>query len=165
MAILISFLAFVVALFSLTVSAEKFRLDLFSRRFDIYVRTVKFYQALMRDKETADEGTLTALQADFILAVRESQFLFAPESGVYDLLNRLSTASFKITGSRELPKGLSPEQVIENQKQFSDALVLWNSSIEPLEAKMAPYLNYHYVSTPSAPLAWIRDRWRGKSSI
>lgn len=107
-----------------------------------------------------DGSDFRALQADFILAVRELQFLFAPKSGVYELLGQLNAASFRITGSRDLPKGLPPEQIIEDQKQFSDALRLLNSNMEQLEVLMAPYLNYHYVATAFAPLARIRDRLR-----
>jgi hypothetical protein len=159
--ILISFLAFVVALFSLMVSEEKFRLDLYNKRFEIYVRTVKFYQSLMSSKESKEKGALEPLQQEFILASRESQFLFDPTSGVYDLLYRLNMASLKIIGSHDMPKGLPVEQILQNQKELSDALILWNSSMERLESLMAPYLNYHYASTSSALIARMRD-WSQK---
>lgn len=157
---LISLAVFLVALSSLVISEEKFRLDLYNKRFDIYVRTVKFYQALMRSKESIEAGTFDPLRADFIIASRESKFLFAPNSGVYDLLFRLNTASFKITALRDMPKGLPPEQVIENQKQFSDAQMLWNSSIEHLENLMASYLDYHYTSALSALMGRARGLLR-----
>lgn len=147
---LISLAAFAVAWFSLIINEEKFRLDLYNKRFDIYLRTVKFYQALMRLQESKEAGIFDALQVGFIIATRESKFLFAPNSGVYDLLSRLNTASFTITGLRDLPKGLPPEQIIQNQEQISGALMLWNSSMEHLEDLMAPYLNYHYTSALSA---------------
>jgi hypothetical protein len=157
--ILISFLALLVALFSLFISEEKFRLDLYNKRFDIYVRTVKFYQALMKSKEAKDDPAFAPLQADFILACRESKFVFGPDSGIYDLLNRLNTASFKILGLHDMPKGLPPEQILQNQRELSDALMLWNTRIEPLEDLMAPYLNYHYASAPSALVDQVRKWW------
>jgi hypothetical protein len=148
---LISLVALAISTFSYFVAPERFRLDLHNKRFDIYVRTVKFYQALLSSEVgMADGRSFVALRADFIIAVKESRFLFSPESGVYDLLNRLNSASITITGSRDLPKGLPPETIIQNQKKFSEALILWNSSIETLEDLMAPYLNYHYASAPSA---------------
>lgn len=157
----ISLVALAVALFSLFVSAEKFRLDLYNKRFDIYIRTVKFYQAMMKQ----EKGTFDALQADFIIASRESKFLFSPESGVYDLLSRLNNASFTIIGRRSLPEGIPPEEILKIDKRFTDALDLWNSSMEPLEDLMAPYLNYHYVFppyafSPSAMLGWMRRQKR-----
>jgi hypothetical protein len=156
MTTLISVLAIVIASVSLFVSAEKFRLDLYNKRFDIYMRTVKFYQALMHEQD----GTFAALRADFIVASRESRFLFSPESGVHELLSQLSSASFTIIGMHSLPKGLPPEQIMENQKKFLDALILWNSSIEKLEDLMAPDLNYHYAFPPSDRLSWMRRRMR-----
>jgi len=40
---MISFFALVVAGFSFFVASERFRLDIYNKRFDIYMRTVKFY--------------------------------------------------------------------------------------------------------------------------
>ena len=100
------------------------------------------------------------LRADFILAVRESRFLFPPEAGVFALLERLNNASFTITGRRETAKQLPPGQIIENQKQFSEALILWNESLVPLENLMSPYLNYHYISPSSAFTAESRRWWQ-----
>ena len=108
-ATLISLFALIVAGSSFFVASERFRLDLYNKRYDIYVRTVKFYWVLMRSKEVAAQlGNLEQLRADFILATRESGFLFPPESGVPQLLDRLNNASFTITGSRDMAKGLHP---------------------------------------------------------
>ncbi|HKW53853.1 MAG TPA: hypothetical protein VJO12_09185 [Stellaceae bacterium] len=159
--ILISAFALIVATFSFAVSSERFRLDLYNRRYDTYVRTVKFYWVLVRSEEAAAQlGNFEQLRADFILAVRESKFLFPPESGVFQLLERLNNASFTITGHRDTAKQLPPGQVIENQKQFGEALILWNESLVPLENLMSPYLNYHYVSPSSAFAAEIRRWWQ-----
>ena len=57
-----------------------------------------------------------------------------------------------------MPKGLPLEQILSNQAQFSAALIRWNSSMEPLEALMAPYLNYHYASAPAALVGQIQ-KW------
>jgi hypothetical protein len=93
--IFISLVAVVISTFSYFVASERFRLDLYNKRFDIYMRTVKFYQALLNSEVgMADGRPFVALRADFIIASRESRFLFSPESGVYDLLNRLNSASF-----------------------------------------------------------------------
>jgi len=162
-ATLISLVALIVAAFSFFVASERFRLDLYNKRFDIYVRTVRFHQALMTSKRDDEDEAFAALRKDFILASRESQFLFSPESGIHDLLSRLNSDSFKITGQKDMPKELPPEQILANQKQFSEALMRWNSSMEPLEAMMAPYLNYHYASAPSALFGRFRQ-WVSRSA-
>jgi hypothetical protein len=156
-----SLVALIVAAFSFFVASERFRLDLYNKRFDIYVRTVRFYQALMTSNQDDEDETVAALRKDFIIATRESQFLFSPESGIYDLLNRLNSDSFKITGQKDMPKGLPVEQILANQEQFSGALTRWNTSIEPLEAMMSPYLNYHYASAPSALVGRVQ-KWIGR---
>ncbi|MFI4986514.1 MAG: hypothetical protein ACHQF3_03655 [Alphaproteobacteria bacterium] len=157
---LISLVALVIAVLSFFIASERFRLDLYNKRFDIYVRTVKFYQILLKSRENDEDETFAALRKDFILACRESKFLFDPESGVYDLLNRLNMASFEITGSRDMPKGLPAEQIIENQRRFAEAIKLWISSMEPLEDLMAPYLNYHYASAPAELIGEIGTWWQ-----
>jgi hypothetical protein len=157
--ILISFCALLTALFSLFISGEKLSLDLYNRRFDIYVRTIRFYHALLKYNGGIEDGTFATLRADFILASREAKFLFGPKSGVYDLLSRLDKESFKITGRRSVPMGLPLEQESEFNKEFFDARTLWNTKIEPLEDLMAPYLNYHYASTLSALVGRTRKWW------
>jgi hypothetical protein len=57
-------------------------------------------------------------------------------------------------------EGLPPEVVISLNKEFQDALKPWNSSIEPLEDLMAPYLNYHYASAPSVLVGRVQLWWR-----
>jgi hypothetical protein len=153
--ILISLAAFVVALFSLVVTEEKFRLDLYNKRFDIYVRTVRFYQALF--KADRDTEAFADLQNSFILASREAQFLFDPASGIYTLLERLNRDSMVILGQKDMPKDLPFDQQKVNMEAHSSAIMRWNSSMEPLEAMMAPYLNYHYASAPEAVLGRLRQ--------
>ena len=63
----ISFGALLVSLLSFSIASERLRLDLYNKRFDIYVRTVKLYQALMKSKE---DEIPDSLLADFILASR-----------------------------------------------------------------------------------------------
>ena len=155
-ATIISIIALIIATFSFFVASEKFRLDLYNKRFDIYVRTVKLYQALLKPERDYEAETFAALRNDFIIATRESQFLFKPESGVYSLLSSLNSNSFKITRQKDKPEGLLPDEVIDNQRQFSEAVTRWNSSMEPLEAMLAPYLNYHYASAPSEIADWFR---------
>jgi hypothetical protein len=161
---LISLAAFVVALFALIINEEKFRLDLYNKRFDIYQRTVQFYQAFANDKfyqaaikpqEPGTAGIFDKLQSDFIIASRESRFLFAPDSGIYDLLLRLNRASLEATLILHLTKAEAAEEKKEYKKTFHEAVELWTSGMRQLEDLMAPYLNYHYNSAFSALIGWL----------
>lgn len=155
---ILSTFAVIVSVLSFFVASEKFRLDLYNKRFEIYNRTVRFYQLLMKSNGINDDDVFLSARNDFITASRESQFLFSPESGIPDLLLRLNKASFIITGLRETQREMPVEQKIALQKQFGDALMLWNESLEPLEVMMSPYLNYHYAFSPLALFAQLRKR-------
>ncbi len=139
MTTIVSFLAFVVAFFALWVSADKLRLDLYNKRFDIYLRTLKFQQALFRTGK--DDGTFAALQTDFMIASRESIFLFSPKSGVCGQLRKLHEASATIM--QAVPEELPLEKKLEYEEKRSAAIVLWSGpGLEKLENLMAPYLNF-----------------------
>lgn len=154
--IVISGVALIVAALSFGVSSEKLRLDLYNRRFDIYTKTLNFYHALLDLQESYDKGVFPSRRSEFIIACRESKFLFDPASGVYDRLNRLNRESFKITGLRDLGKGYPPEEFLKLSKEAGTAQELWNISMDSLEDAMAPYLNFHYISTWSAIVSKAR---------
>ena len=79
---------------------SKLRLDLYNRRFAIYHKTVSYYLACMKprnptvENETCDESFRECM-SEFVIAYRESVFLFGTESTVYKKLtevkNLLST--------------------------------------------------------------------------
>jgi hypothetical protein len=121
---------------------EKLRLDLYNRRFDIYLRTLTFHQALIGwDGSEAQ----TALQAPFIKAFREAKFLFPEDSGVYQLLHTFFMHSFvivKYSEHRAMFVPGSPEATSQIQKKL-DAVSWIADSIGPLEDKLAPFLNFH----------------------
>src|SRR5271167_3415454 len=55
---------------------EKLRLDLYNRRFDVYLNALDFMQSLMMWNDIPQEERLPK-RARFIRATRESRFLFA----------------------------------------------------------------------------------------
>lgn len=148
-AISISIISLIFALFALFVSAEKFRLDLYNKRLDIYIRTVKFYQDFFSPNIDVDGKDFSETHRNFILAVRESQFLFDPKDGIYDLLEKLAKASFTIMANRDIPPGADPDTLIARHKASVEANNVWHFRLESLEGMMAPYLNYHYRTDPS----------------
>jgi hypothetical protein len=90
-AMVVSILSFGAAAAAWWVSREKLRLDLYNRRFDVYLKTLDFWYALSRWKPTdkeilscnlVDSPELSDSQIAFIKASRESQFLFDDSSGM-----------------------------------------------------------------------------------
>jgi hypothetical protein len=120
---------------------------------------------MMKSEETKENHEFRSLRADFFLASREAKFLFAPDSGVYDLLSRLDSAAFTITNVGNLLKQLPTEQIVQSERQREDALLLWMRSVEPLEGLLAPYLNYHYAFTLGTLAVHMRKLWQPRWPI
>jgi hypothetical protein len=147
--LLVALFTLSVALFTLFVNEGKFRLDLYNKRFDIYVRTIRFYEVYHKP----EDENFTSLHRDFILGSRESQFLFSPGSGIYNLLYQLNEDSFEIKRWKDLPA----EEQTKNMEKRSEAIKRWNVSMPELEAQMAEYLNFHHTFASAEALSRL---WR-----
>lgn len=147
-AIIISVVALLVSALAAFTSTEILRIQLYNRRFDVYVRAVRFHHVLQTPKESYEEGTFSARQTDFIIAVRESRFLFKASSGVFEMLLALNDASFTINGFRAHGKELvsDPAHFQAFMAEVEKALRLWNDQFDALENSIAPYLNFHYTT-------------------
>jgi len=124
---------------------EKLRLDLYERRFDIYMRVLDFHRELIAWNDTDAQKSS---QQPFIRAVRESRFLFPESSGVYAFLEEFSSHAFYITNFRSARQGWGPAFPLEQVKlaQEFTAHVNWIlTSIDTLENKLAPLLNFHAI--------------------
>ena len=67
---------------------SKLRLDLYNRRFTIFHKTVSYYLACMKPRNsTAENETyFRECESEFVIAYRESVFLFGTTSTVYENL-------------------------------------------------------------------------------
>jgi hypothetical protein len=125
---------------------EKLRLDLYDRRFDIYVRAVDFMQALMLWAEVA-EGERLQKRITFIRAVRESRFLFASDPAILSLLEELNVRSFKVTGFVEVLSHWAqtfPEQYVDAYYEKQENLEWIMASTGRLETLLEPYLAFRH---------------------
>jgi hypothetical protein len=94
---------------------EKLRLDLYERRFAIYMHVLDFHRELLRWGDTEDQKSL---EQPFTRAVRESKFLFPESSGVYEFLEEFSSHAFYITNFRSAlgAWGPSPKSNLSGRK-------------------------------------------------
>lgn len=72
---------------------EKLRLDLYERRFDIYMRVFEFQSALLFWGGGPEQ---IALQAPFLRALQESRFMFPEKSGAYKFLIEFNGHAFHV---------------------------------------------------------------------
>lgn len=124
------------------VGAEGFelRLDLFNRRFDIYLRALDCYAGLFNGNRESDEARMMLL----VKAVREARFIFPKASGVHELLEEFRSRASAFSSypqSREILKDMPEERAKLGQKKIEDTQWLHNS-MPALEKKMEPYIQF-----------------------
>jgi len=137
------------------INREKLRLDLYNRRFDIYLKTLDFWYAMsewsptQREKDSAglqDSRELRDCQKAFIKATREAKFLFDDKSGIQMLLEQMHSDAIGIIGYKRdlVPKlGPVPEMIKPSYDQFLERQQRLDRAIPMLEEKLAPYLDFH----------------------
>jgi hypothetical protein len=116
---------------------EKLRLDLYNRRFEVYLRCLDLYQEVIEGKPQLRLDS----QTPFTRAFRESRFLFPTSSGVYKVLqefNREAPKTHKRFGGAAVPVPLDKRQAMQDQS-VNELKPLMSQ----LEAKLAPFLNFH----------------------
>jgi hypothetical protein len=127
---------------------EKLRLDLYNRRFEVYLRALDFMQALMMWSSIPPEERQPKRIA-FIRATRESRFLFADDPRILRLLEEFHTRSFKVTGYiEELSQhaAIMPKETIAAYQEKQSSLEWIMESIGQLETLLIPYLAFRHRS-------------------
>lgn len=124
---------------------EKLRLDLYAKRFDIYMRTLDFHNALLSWNDEPDQIKLIA---PFYRAYRESRFLFPEPSGVFRFMEEFSQHAFHITNFKEARDGWGdafPKERGDLALARADHASWVLTSIPRLEDRIAPFLNFHKI--------------------
>ena len=129
------------------IAHEKLRLDLYDRRFDVYVNSVQYMQTVM-DWKSLDPETRIADRRAFIRSVRESRFLFADDERVFKLLEEFNLCSFKVTGFIEQDHSA---EVLYSHDAFKLRFAEHNSQLQwvtnapiRLEELLLPYLAFRH---------------------
>lgn len=76
---------------------QKLRLDIYDKRFEVYLRTVGFMWALKEWGFLSDVAKVERHIA-FMRAMRESRYLFADRRSIFTLLEEVDRRSVSITG-------------------------------------------------------------------
>ncbi len=127
------------------VNREKFRLELYSRRFEIYTAVLNYLRAV-----NSSAGIESARPSDdtFLKAYSEAVFLFPDESGLVPLLTQFDQRADEILAYFDLRRdgGLAGIDGRTN-KVYADAYKQnheWmDDFVLKLQETVAPYLNFH----------------------
>lgn len=144
-AALISLATFTVGYSQMKIASAKVRLDLYNKRFNVYVATLEYYQSAYGKVE----GSMKAKSAEFIKCYRESQFLFNPKDGIFDTLNRIMTSGNLIHVYEDTKAGRQPHISSDTthllHEKSIDAYLNFEKDLLILEKQMAKYIDFRVV--------------------
>lgn len=134
--IMSAFLAYI-AWQQMRVNSKKLKLDLYNKRFEIYIDAVRFHQEII-------SGNLSnETHLKFINSKEASYFLFSDDSEIYKTLDELYSQSFKVTGAKQAAPQLqgSPEVLLKMHYDAQHALSINGKLLNDLQLKLKKYLS------------------------
>ena len=119
------------------INAEKLKLDLYNKRFEIYTDAIRFYQELISREVSYDT------HSRFINSKEASYFLFADDPEIYKILDEMHSQSFKVTGAKQVVPQLkgSLEAQLKMNRDAEHALILNGKLLKDLQLKFKKYLS------------------------
>lgn len=128
------------------IASARVRLDLYNKRFNIYVLALEYYQTYYNKLN----GDLRLKGAEFIKHYRESLFLFSEEDGIYETLTNFKNCMGPIEAYRDrvsensgmLKGGPNADDAHE---QCVTAGLKMGEYLSQLEKQMVKYLDFKVV--------------------
>ncbi|MCX2708342.1 MULTISPECIES: hypothetical protein [unclassified Pseudomonas] len=132
-----------VAWSQMRIASAKTKLDLYNKRFNVYMAALEFFQC---SADLALEGVEDKFKK-LTQASSESKFLFDSKDGVYDSLRRFQKvgAAVKVYHSIKSTHHTNEDVVKAFQKKALEAIVLMQDELVLLEKQLKPYLSFHNV--------------------
>ena len=156
----IAFFAVIISLYAAYINEQKLRLDLYNRRFEVYSRTIDFYQALQKWERSKDNELV---ELKFIKAFLESRFLF--KADVFQMLKEMRMKAAIITTFDGPTFGAlarqseDPKMLTEPYGKMTQALEYWGQKINPesgdVTKLMFEYLDFQELSPFRAIKSWL----------
>lgn len=146
-ALVISLCSFWVAFVQMRIASAKTKLDLYNKRFSIYVTALEYYQSTWHDPHEKIE-----IEArKFTKAFRESLFLFDKNSGIQDVLKKIqqngSTISFYEKYKYESENNLTKDKLdLPTLHEASNkARDEFEANLKDLEKQLDKYLSFKSI--------------------
>lgn len=145
---------FVVGYSQMKIASAKIKLDLYNRRFAVYLATLEYYQSAYGKTEESMEVKGNG----FIKAYRESQFLFDADDGIYKTLTRIKDSGADIKAyqaAQAVEMGLADEKTARlydkaDMHRLHEKNVVGHhnfyNDLNLLESKLLKYLQFKTVS-------------------
>jgi hypothetical protein len=138
---LVGLIALTVAWSQMRIASAKTKLDLYNKRFNVYMAALEFFQCAGSGdgvKEKFDKLTQ---------AHRESRFLFDVKDGVYETIGRIQKAGVSILNHHvaKLDPNSAANIAVEYRIPAHDAYMFMEEDILVLEVQLKQYLSFHNV--------------------
>lgn len=114
---------------------EKFKLDMFEKRFAIY-KAVQIYLDEIRKSEDASDKLLN----DFLDKTHMAKFLF--EDDIADFVEKLYRKGIKLNLANRPNEGLSPHQLAKHTELKAEAIKYFMGQNENFGIRFLPYLKF-----------------------
>ncbi|MEN5200140.1 hypothetical protein ABE525_13020 [Pseudomonas wadenswilerensis] len=144
-AALVSLAILTVGYIQMKIASVKVRLDLYSKRFNVYLSALSYHQAVWGK----GNGDFYSNQTEFIKCYRESRFLFEKKDGIYDALTKIKNCGGIIGVNHELEEDgrtLSGSNVDVHHERCVEARQNMTKELSKLEEQMAEYIDFKVVS-------------------
>ncbi len=153
----------VVGYSQMRIASAKVKLDLYNKRFAVYLSALEYYQCTWGQRDGTKEKA-----AEFIKSYRESQFLFFRSDGIYDTLTRIKDNASRVVSYDESRKEGDDEKKLEGtfshtvheqtelaRRELAEDLLL-------LEEQMNDYIDFKVVEGWHFwwRLRWLKKLWR-----
>ncbi|MNE00943.1 hypothetical protein D3C80_933670 [compost metagenome] len=139
----VGLIAVTVAWSQMKIASAKVKLDLYNKRFGVYVAALEFYQCT----GTTTEEDMKEKFNKLTQAYRESKFIFDEKDEIHETLGRMQKAGVEIRTFHECK--LDPESNATMVKifyeKYVDALTAMDKDLLLLEGQLKSYLSFHKV--------------------
>lgn len=141
----VGLIALTVAWSQMRIASAKTKLDLYNKRFGVYLAALEFYQCAYSESPTDIKEKANKLTH----AYRESRFLFDMKGGIHETLGRIQKGSGAVIGYENLKQNHNmvgpPKSVAMITERCSTALSEMGKDLLILEEQLKGYLSFHNV--------------------
>lgn len=146
-AVLVSIATFSVAYSQMKIASAKIRLDLYNKRFAVYVSALDYYHSTWYESQ----DKIKERGNQFVKFYRESQFLFESGDGVYDTLKKIMQNGAdiqyyekdKYEREKDPTKGF-PDS--ERDEKMMSVRFDFEENLKTLEQKIEKYIKFKTIS-------------------
>ncbi|WP_279499514.1 hypothetical protein [Aeromonas veronii] len=149
--LLVSICTLLVSFSQMRIASAKTRLDLYNKRFSIYLVALDYYQSLWQEFSEDSVKDINLKYAAFVKAYREAQFLFDTDSGIYEVLGEMQDHGSSMSCYIKRRVECDAKNVEDRSDlltlldSYNTSYPLFNMKLKVLEIKMKKYLDFSNV--------------------